>query len=89
MGEVSVYKEKDFKMLPDKAFRFSFYIVKIQAEYDGTLFDVFTAPLPNSVRTNRPLLESISEKNNQVSSVVCILPIKNERKILMQKRMHV
>ena len=53
MGEVSVYKEKDFKMLPDKAFRFSFCIVKIQAEYDGKLFDVFTEPLPNSVRTNR------------------------------------
>ena len=45
MGVVSVYKEKDFKMLPDKAFRSSFYIVKIQAEYDGTLFDVFTEPL--------------------------------------------
>ena len=89
MGEVSVYKEKDFKMLPDKAFRFSFCIVKIQAEYDGKLFDVFTEPLPNSVRTNRPLLESISDENNQVSNVVCILPIENEREILMQNRMHV
>ena len=44
MREVSVYKEKDFKMLHDKAFRFSFYIVKIQAEYDGKHFDVFTGP---------------------------------------------
>ena len=89
MGEVSVYKEKDFKMLPDKAFRFSFCIVKIQAEYDGKLFDVFTEPLPNSVRANRPLLESISDENNQVANVVCILPIENEREILMQNRMHV
>ena len=71
-------------MLPDKAFRFSFCIVKIQAEYDGKLFDVFTEPLPNSVRANRPLLESISDENNQVSNVVCILPIENEREILMQ-----
>lgn len=89
MGEVFIYKEKDFKMLPDKAFRFSFCIVKIEAEYQGKKYDVFTEPLPNSVRTNRPLLESNSDENNQVSNVVCILPIENEREILMQNRMNV
>lgn len=36
MGEVSIYKEKDFKMLPDKAFRFSFCIVNIEAVHQGT-----------------------------------------------------
>ena len=63
--------------------------MKIQTEYDGKLFDVFTETLPNSVRTNRPLLESISDENNQVLNVVCILPIRNEREILMQNRMHI
>lgn len=67
-------------MLPDKAFRFSFFcIVKIEAEYQGKKYDVFTESLP--VRTNRPLLESILDENNHVSNVVCILPIENEREI--------
>lgn len=50
-------KKKDFRMLPDKAFRLSYCIVKIEAEYQSKKY-VFTEPLPNSVQTNKPLLES-------------------------------
>lgn len=44
MGEVSIYKEKDCKTLPDKAFRFSFCIVKVQAEFENEMYDIFTEP---------------------------------------------
>ncbi|KAK3089331.1 hypothetical protein FSP39_002772 [Pinctada imbricata] len=88
MGDVSVYKEKDCKTLPDKAFRFSICIVKITAECNGKTHEIFKETSPNSVRTNRPLLESISDENNYASNIVSMLPIENERKLLTDNFLH-
>ena len=58
MGDISVYRQKTDVTLPDKAFRFCFWVVNIDVEAsDGTLQRLYTCPNPNSVRTNRPLLE--------------------------------
>ena len=83
MGQVSIHKEKSDSMLLDKAFRFSFCIVKIIAMSDGTCITVYENEKPNSVRTNRPLLEAIADENNKVSNILCTKPIELERKIIL------
>eukprot|EP00112_Aurelia_sp_Birch-Aquarium-sp1_P020246 Seg5179.3 transcript_id=Seg5179.3/GoldUCD/mRNA.D3Y31 product="RING finger protein 74" protein_id=Seg5179.3/GoldUCD/D3Y31 len=81
LGEVSVYKEKADRMLPDKAFRFSFCIVS----YMQGGQNVYEEKNPNSVRLNRPLLESIADENNKASLVACLRPIGLERQYLKGK----
>ena len=81
LGEVSVYKEKADRMLPDKAFRFSFCIVSSMHEGQN----VYEEKNPNSVRSNRPLLESIADENNKASLVACLRPIEIERQYLKDK----
>jgi len=56
MGDMSVYKEKNDRFLPDKAFRFSFCLIKIEVVSPSGIFTVFEEKSPNSVRNNKPLL---------------------------------
>ena len=87
LGEVSVYKEKGDKFLPDKAFRFSFAVMSSrcvsQNSSDKKL--LYRAKNPNSVRTNRSLLECIADENNKASVYTTLLPIEKEREFLKDK----
>lgn len=85
MGDISVYRQISDRRLPDKAFRASFCIVKIDAICPQGKFVVFEETEPNSVRTNRPLLEAVCDENDSPSTLVCIVPIEAERKFLTGK----
>ena len=50
---------------------------------------VFEEEHPNSVRTNRPLLEAICDENDAPSALICITPIEAEREFLTGKIMKV
>lgn len=88
-GKFLFIKKKILKCYQTKPLDFLFVLLKLKPYIKAQKYDVFTEPLPNSVRTNRPLLESISDEKNHVSNVVCILPIKNKKEMLMQNRMNV
>ena len=47
---------------------------------------VYRNDKPNSVRTNRPLLEALADENNKASNIFCTLPIEKERQVLIQNR---
>ena len=86
LGDVAIHKELSDRYLPDKAFRFSFCVFKIEVVIgDSKPIEVFVEEKPNSVRTNRPLLEAICDENNRASSLVCLLPIENERSFMKDK----
>ena len=86
MGEVAVYWEKSDCSLPDKAFRFAFAVVKVTTvASDGSEIVIFEEEKPNSIRTNRPLLEAIADENHRSSSVFCMAPIETERSFLKDK----
>ncbi|XP_045174389.2 V(D)J recombination-activating protein 1-like [Mercenaria mercenaria] len=90
LGDVSIHKELSDRFLPDKAFRFSFCVFKIEAVVSNREpVEIFVEENPNSVRTNRPLLEAICDENNRASSLVCLLPIENERAFLKDKILRV
>jgi hypothetical protein len=50
LGDVFVYKEKSDRALPDKAFRFSFAVIKVEAVSPSGSCTVFEEPFPNSVK---------------------------------------
>ena len=86
MGDVSVHKSISDRYLPDKAFRFSFCVLKCELVTEaGEAIEIFCEERPNSVRTNRPLLECLCDENNHASSALCLLPIENEREFLKNK----
>ena len=84
LGEVSVHKEKGDRFLPDKAFRFSFALIssKCATATPGEVKTIFETKNPNSVRTNRPLLECICDENSHASIAASLLPIEQEREYL-------
>ena len=86
MGEVALHKSISDRYLPDKAFRFSFCVLKCEIiRKDDVVIEVFCEDKPNSVRTNRQLLEALCDENNHASICVCLLPIENERQFLKNK----
>lgn len=89
MGDVAVHKEKSLRYLPDKALRFSFCIFECQIMVDGEYKTVYRDKAPNSVRTNRPLMEALADENNKASAVICLLPIEMERDDLRGKLLKV
>lgn len=46
---------------------------------------IFEEEKPNSVRTNRPLLEALCEENHQSSTCVCLSQIEYERNFMKNK----
>jgi hypothetical protein len=86
MGDVSVHWEKSETELPNKAFRFAFAIVKVDCVMsNGTQINIFEEDKPNSIRTNRPLLEAIADENHHASCIFCMIPIEQERCYLKEK----
>ena len=85
MRDISVYKETGDRFLPDKAFRHTFAVVKIKLGCNGSTTALFVEEKPNSVRTNRPLLEAIADGNNHSSGCLCLVPIEEERLFLKGK----
>ena len=80
LGDVSVYKEKNDRLLPDKALRFSFAVVscKCQTDQSGEKHCIYETKNHNSVRTDRPLLEAIADENDKDALIACIRPIEME-----------
>ncbi|XP_072029739.1 V(D)J recombination-activating protein 1-like [Amphiura filiformis] len=89
MGSVSQYKEKSESLLPDNAFRYSFAIVKIVAESRDKTATVYRSRNPNSVKVNRPLLESIADENSVATISLIMSPIECERQRLANSFMKV
>ena len=87
LGDVSIYRETADRRLPDKAFRSSFCVFKINLVMDNEEVTVFTEDEPNSVRTNRPYLEAIADENDRPSSVILVQPMEREREYLKDKIM--
>ncbi|KAK3100740.1 hypothetical protein FSP39_024522 [Pinctada imbricata] len=86
MGDVSVYWEKSQCALPDKAFRFAFAVIKVTTIMpNGSELIIFEEEKPNSIRTNRPLLEAIADENHKSSCIFCMYPIEQERNFLKGK----
>lgn len=89
MGDVSIHKEAADRFLPDKAFRFSFAVLQCSVSVADDTVMIFQEPNPNSVRTNRPLLEAIADENNTSSAVICMAEIEKERRYLKGKTLKV
>ena len=69
LGDVAIHKEISDRFLPDKAFRFSFCIFKIEAIVGNSEpVEIFVEDKPYSVRTNRPLLKAICDENQRASN---------------------
>ena len=87
LGEVSVHKEKGDRFLPDKAFQFSFALIssKWATATPGEVKTSSETKNPNSVRTNRPLLECICDENSHASIAASLLPTEQEREYLKDK----
>lgn len=75
--------------MPDKAFRFSFAVIKVEAVSPSGFFTVFEEPFPNSVKNNKTLLESLADENSKCVMAICMVPIESDRKYLKKKIMRV
>ena len=85
LGDVSVYKEKSDRPLPDKAFRAAMCIFRVDAIKGDRVVTVFEEPEPNSIRRNRPILEAIADENDRPSAILCMVPLEAERSYLNGK----
>ena len=61
----------------------------MKALVQGQEIMFFREEKPNSIRTNRPLLEAIADENNKASCVVCMHPVELERKYIEGKVLNV
>ena len=59
-----------------------FCILKCSVSVGDQEYIVFEESEPNSVRSNKPLLQSICDENNTASLIVCLAPIEKERNLL-------
>ena len=82
MGEISEYNEINKTRLPSKAYRYVFCILKCSVSFGDQGYIVFEESEPNSVRSNKPLLQSICDENDTASLIVCLAPIEKERNLL-------
>nr|AJO68011.1 RAG1L [Branchiostoma belcheri] len=89
MGDVSVHKEKSDHLLPDKALRFSFCVLRCSVMHKDTEVTIYEDPNPNSVRSNRPVLECIGDENDDGTVAVCVGPIECQRLLMKDKIMRV
>ena len=89
MGDVSEYNIVRNRSLPSKAYRYVYAILKCTVSIDGKESIIFEEHEPNSVRSNRPLLQSVCDENETAALVVCLCPIEKERTLLKQSTMTV
>ncbi|XP_063971603.1 V(D)J recombination-activating protein 1-like [Lytechinus pictus] len=89
MGDVSIIKEKGDRILPDKAFRAAFAVIKCEVVLQGKRCTVYEPKDPNSVLITRPLVEAIGDENNHASSILMLDLMEHEREVMKDKVMSV
>ena len=67
MEEVAVQKEKEDGRLPDKVPRLSFCVLQCVITLNDKEIIILQEESPNSVKSNRPLLEVIADENTHAS----------------------
>ena len=65
--EVAVQKEKEDRRLPDKVPRLSFCVLQCVITLNDKEIIILQEESPNSVKSNRPLLEVIADENTHAS----------------------
>ena len=78
LGDVSQYKEKGDTFIEDKAYRYSFCILKITIKISDESIAVWEVEAPGSLRTNKTLIEAVCDENQTLAMVTCVIPIERE-----------
>ena len=89
MGDVSIIKEKGDRILPDKAFRSAFAVIKCEVEVAGQRHTVYEPQDPNSTLITRPLVEAVGDENNHASSLLMLYLMEHERAVMKEREMSV
>ncbi|XP_070538732.1 V(D)J recombination-activating protein 1-like [Ptychodera flava] len=89
MGDVEIYRGKGERTLPGNAFRATFAVVKSEVEIDNKTVLVYENKNPNSVKCNRPLIQTIAEENCHSSLHYILEPMEAEKKMMQNKVMKV
>ena len=79
LGDVSMYKEKGDRYLEDKAYRYSFCVLKITVDRENERVVIWEEDTPGSVCTNKTLIEAVCDENQTVAMVACVVPVERER----------
>ena len=86
IGDVSEYNNVRNRSLPSKAYRSVYAILKCTVSIDGKELIIFEEHEPNSVRSSRPLLQSVCDENETAALVVCIFITEKCRLQKMKRR---
>ncbi|XP_033635628.1 V(D)J recombination-activating protein 1-like [Asterias rubens] len=89
MGDVSIIKAARDRLLPDKAFRAAFAVIKCEVEKDGEKVTVYEPDAPDSTFITRPLIEAIGDENNRSSAVVLLEGMEHDREVLRGRELSV
>ena len=89
MEEVAVQKEKEDRRLPDNVPRLSLYVLQCVITLNDKEIIILQKESPNSVKSNRPLLEAIADENTHASTAVCMNPIEREREHVKDKTLNI
>ena len=89
MGEVTVIKEASDRLLPDKAVRAAFCVLKCEVLKDGERVTLYEPSEPNSVVCARPLFEAIADENNKASSKALLHRMEADRELMKKKELQV
>ena len=81
LGDMSQYKEKGDRFIEDKAYRYSFCILKITVKISDKFITVWEEEAPGIIRTNKTLIEAVCDENQTSAMVTCVIPIERERVI--------
>ena len=85
LGEISQYKGKTLRVLPNNAMRYAFTLMQINLTCNGKTHVLYKNEAPGSVKSCRTLMNAIADENDSVSSAMCILPIEREKRALQGK----
>ncbi|XP_022085107.1 V(D)J recombination-activating protein 1-like isoform X2 [Acanthaster planci] len=89
MGDISITKSVRERLLPDKAFRAAFAVIKCEVVKDGERVTVYEPDAPDSTFITRPLIEAIADENNRASASVLLDGMEQDRVMLQSKEMAV
>lgn len=89
LEDVSQYKEKGDRFMEDKAYRYSFCILKITVNNNDELGTVWEEEAPGSVHTNKTLIEAVCDENHTSTMVKCVIPIERDREQISQNLLEV
>lgn len=89
MGDISVMKEASERILPDKAFRAAFAIIKCEVKVGDERKIVYEPDYPNSIEVTRPILEAIADENHEACGVTMLDSMEQSREVMRKKEMRV